>query len=131
MDETVIRPDWATLPPLDAAESKTLAEAIAYVLDEKKGHEIKMLFVEDKTILADYFVICTGNSNTQVKALGDEVEFKIGQRGVKPIHYEGRDNGSWALIDFGTVIVHIFDRAARDFYNLDKLWSDAVPVEHE
>ena len=109
MDETVIRPDWATLPPLDAAESKTLAEAIAYVLDEKKGHEIKMLFVEAKTILADSFVICTGNSNTQVKALGDEVE----------------------LIDFGTVIVHIFDRAARDFYNLDKLWSDAVPVEHE
>ena len=130
MDETVIRPDWATLPPLDAAESKALAEAIAYVLDEKKGHEIKMLFVEDKTILADYFVICTGHSNTQVKALADEVEFKIGQRGVKPIHFEGRDNGSWALIDFGTVIVHIFDRAARDFYNLDKLWSDAVPVEH-
>lgn len=130
MDETVTRPEWATLPPLDAAESKALAEAIAYVLDQKKGHEIKTLFVEDKTILADYFVICTGHSNTQVKALADEVEFKIGQRGVKPIHYEGRDNGSWALIDFGTVIVHIFDRAARDFYNLDKLWSDAVPVEH-
>ncbi|MBQ3127203.1 MAG: ribosome silencing factor [Clostridia bacterium] len=130
MDETVTRPEWATLPPLDAAESKALAEAIAYVLDQKKGHEIKTLFVEDKTILADYFVICTGHSNTQVRALADEVEFKIGQRGVKPIHYEGRDNGSWALIDFGTVIVHIFDRAARDFYNLDKLWSDAVPVEH-
>ena len=130
MDETVTRPEWATLPPLDAAESKALAEAIAYVLDQKKGHEIKTLFVEDKTILADYFVICTGYSNTQVRALADEVEFKIGQRGVKPIHYEGRDNGSWALIDFGTVIVHIFDRAARDFYNLDKLWSDAVPVEH-
>ena len=129
MDETVTRPEWATLPPLDAAEPKALAEAIAYVLDEKKGHELKTLYVEDKTILADYFILCTGHSNTQVKALADEVDFKLSQRGVKPIHFEGRDNGSWVLIDYGSVIVHIFDRAAREFYNLDKLWSDAVPVE--
>lgn len=129
MDEIVTRPDWATLPPLDAAAPKALAEAIKYVLDEKKGHEIKALYVEDKTILADYFILCTGNSNTQVKALADEVEFKIGQRGVKPLHLEGRDNGSWVLIDFGSVIVHVFDRQAREFYNLDKLWSDAAPVE--
>ncbi len=129
MDEIVIRPEWATLPPLDAAAPKELAEAIKYVLDEKKGHEIKALYVEDKTILADYFILCTGNSNTQVKALADEVEFKIGQRGVKPLHVEGRDHGSWVLIDFGSVIVHVFDRQAREFYNLDKLWSDAAPVE--
>ncbi len=129
MEEMTARPEWATLPALDAAEPKALAEAIAFVLDEKKGHELKTLFVEDKTVLADYFVLCTGNSNTQVKALADEVEYKIGLRGVKPLHIEGRDNGSWVLIDFGSVIVHVFDRAARDFYNLDKLWSDAVPVD--
>ena len=111
-------------------ESITLVEQIVKALDEKKGMDIKVLDIHAQTGIADYFVICTGHSNTQVRALADEVEFKIGQRGVKPIHYEGRDNGSWALIDFGTVIVHIFDRAARDFYNLDKLWSDAVPVEH-
>ncbi len=129
MEDMTTRPEWATLPALNAAEPKALAEAVAIVLDEKKGHELKTLFVEDKTILADYFVLCTGNSNTQVKALADEVEYKIGLRGVKPLHIEGRDNGSWVLIDFGSVIVHIFDRAARDFYNLDKLWSDAVPVD--
>ena len=129
MDETVIRPEWATLPALDSNEPKALAEAIAFVLDEKKGREIKTLYVENKTILADYFVLCTGNSNTQVKALADEVDFKISQRGLSPIHFEGRDNGSWVLIDYGSVIVHIFGREARDFYNLDKLWSDAVPVD--
>lgn len=129
MDETVIRPEWATLPALDSNDPKALAEAIAFVLDEKKGREIKTLYVENKTILADYFVLCTGNSNTQVKALADEVDFKISQRGLSPIHFEGRDNGSWVLIDYGSVIVHIFGREARDFYNLDKLWSDAVPVD--
>ena len=129
MEDMTNRPEWATLPALNAAEPKALAEAVALVLDEKKGHEIKTLFVEDKTDIAEYFVLCTGNSNTQVKALADEVEYKIGLRGVAPLHVEGRDNGSWVLIDFGSVIVHIFDRAARDFYNLDKLWSDAIPVD--
>lgn len=129
MDETIMRTEWASLPPLGDAEPKALAEAITHVLDEKKGHELKTLYVEDKTILADYFILCTGNSNTQVKALADEVEFKLGQRGVKPIHFEGRDNGSWVLIDYGSVIVHVFDRVAREFYNLDKLWSDATPVD--
>ncbi len=129
MDETIARPEWATLPALDGADPSALAEAIAFVLDEKKGHEIKTLHVEDKTVLADYFVLCTGYSNTQVNALADEVHFKIGQRGLSPLHYEGRDNGSWVLIDYGSVIVHIFSREARDFYNLDKLWSDAVPVD--
>lgn len=129
MDETTIRPEWATLPPLSSAEPKALAEAISFVLDEKKGHEIKALYVEDKTILADYFILCTGHSNTQVKALADEVEYKIGLRGLNPLHLEGRDNGSWVLIDYGSVIVHVFDRNAREFYNLDKLWSDATPVD--
>ncbi|MBQ2766847.1 MAG: ribosome silencing factor [Clostridia bacterium] len=129
MDETTARPEWATLPALDGADPRALAEAVAFVLDEKKGHEIKTLHVEDKTVLADYFVLCTGYSNTQVNALADEVDFKIGQRGLSPLHYEGRDNGSWVLIDYGSVIVHIFSREARDFYNLDKLWSDAVPVD--
>ena len=129
MDETTTRPEWAALPPLSSAEPKALAEAIISVLDEKKGHDMKTLYVEDKTILADYFVLCTGYSNTQVKSLADEVEYKIGLRGLNPLRAEGRDNGSWVLIDYGSVIVHIFDRNAREFYNLDKLWSDAVPAD--
>lgn len=97
MDETTTRPEWAALPPLSSAEPKALAEAIISVLDEKKGHDIKALYVEDKTILADYFVLCTGYSNTQVKSLADEVEYKIGLRGLNPLRAEGRDNGAGCL----------------------------------
>ena len=116
------------LPSLENATPEELAHAIFDVLDAKKAKNIKVLRVNDQTVITDYFVICTGNSSTQVKSLGGEVEYKIGLRGLDPLHVEGRDNGSWVLIDYGSVIVHVFDRAARDFYNLDKLWSDAAPV---
>ena len=110
--------------PLDAADAKSLAEAIAEVLDSKKARDIKVLYVEDKTVIAEYFVVCTGNSSTQVKALAGEVEYRIGQRGVEPYSIEGRDNGTWLLLDYSNVIVHIFGREAREFYNLDKLYED-------
>lgn len=116
-------------PSLEGSEPKELAAAIAEVLDVKKAHNIQVLHVEKKTVIADYFVICTGNSTTQIKALADEVEYKIGLRGVSPLRGEGRENGSWALIDYGSVIVHIFSREARDFYKIEKLWGDAEKVE--
>ena len=92
------------------------------MLDSKKGRDIKTVHVADKTVIADWFVLCTGNSSTQVKALIGEVEYKLGLRGVEPIRTEGRDNGSWIILDYASVIVHIFSREARDFYNLDKLY---------
>ena len=110
--------------PIDAADAKSLAEAIAEVLDSKKARDIKVLYVEDKTVIAEYFVVCTGNSSTQVKALAGEVEYRIGQRGVEPYSIEGRDNGTWLLLDYSNVIVHIFGREAREFYNLDKLYAN-------
>ncbi|MBQ8818890.1 MAG: ribosome silencing factor [Clostridia bacterium] len=112
------------LTPLDPADAKTLAEAIADVLDSKKGRDIKVLRVEDKTVISEYFVLCTGNSSTQIKALAGEVEFRIGERGVEPYGVEGRDNNTWMLLDYSNVIVHIFSREAREFYNLDKLYAD-------
>ena len=112
------------LPPLDNGNARELAEAIADVLDSKKGHDIKVLHVEDKTVIAEYFVICSGNTGTQVKALAGEVEYKIGLRGVDPYGVEGRDNGTWLVLDYSNVIVHIFSREARDFYKLDKLYTD-------
>ena len=112
------------LPALDAQDAKTLAEAIAEVLDSKKARDIKVLYVEDKTVIAEYFVICTANSSTQVKALAGEVEYKIGLRGVDAYNVEGRDNGTWLLLDYSNVIVHIFGREAREFYNLDRLYED-------
>ena len=110
--------------PIDPANAKELAEAIAVALDSKKGKDIKVLYVEDKTVLAEYFVICTGNSTTQVKALAGEVEYRLGLRGVEPYNIEGRDNGTWLVLDYSNVIVHIFGREAREFYNLDKLYED-------
>ena len=110
--------------PLDPADAKGLAEAIADVLDSKKGHDIKVLYVEDKTVITEYFVLCTGNSSTQVKALLGEVEYRMEQRGVTPYGVEGRDNNSWMILDYSNVIVHVFSREAREFYNLEKLYED-------
>ena len=110
--------------PLDPADAKGLAEAIADVLDSKKGHDIKVIYVEDKTVITEYFVICTGNSSTQVKALLGEVEYRMEQRGVTPYGVEGRDNNSWMILDYSNVIVHVFSREAREFYNLEKLYED-------
>ncbi len=122
MDQLEIKGE--TLESLEGADAKTLAEAIADVLDSKKGHDIKVVHVADKTVIAEYFVICTGNSSTQVKALAGEVEYKMEQRGVVPYGVEGRDNNSWLIVDYSHVIVHVFSREAREFYNLDKLYCD-------
>ena len=112
------------LTPLTGEDAKALADAIAEVLDSKKGRDIKVLHVEDKTVIAEYFVLCTGNSSTQIKALAGEVEYRIGLRGLEPYGTEGRDNNSWMILDYSNVIVHIFSREAREFYNLDKLYED-------
>lgn len=122
MDQLEIKGE--SLETLEGADAKTLAEAIAEVLDSKKGHDIKVVHVADKTVIAEYFVICTGNSSTQVKALAGEVEYKLEQRGVLPYGVEGRDNNSWLIVDYSHVIVHVFSREAREFYNLDKLYCD-------
>ena len=101
-----------------------LAEKIAEILDNKKAREVKVIKVGDKTIIADYFVLANGNSNTQVRALIDEVEYQMGRRGVDPARIEGGDGNSWRVLDYSSVIVHVFDREAREFYNLDKLYTD-------
>ena len=103
---------------------KELADHIYGVLDSKKAKDIKMVKVSDKTVIADYFVLANGTSSTHVKSLEDEVEYKLGLCGVMPAHVEGRDSNSWMVIDYSSVIVHIFDREAREFYNLDKLYTD-------
>ena len=110
---------------LVGCEPLELAEAIAKVLDDKKGNNVKVIEVGDKTIIADYFVLATGNTNTHVRALADEVEFKIGERGVDPLRHEGKEgHSSWRVLDYASVVVHVFDREARDFYKLDKLYTD-------
>ena len=110
---------------LAGASSEEIARAIADVLDSMKARDIKLLRVSDKTVMTDYFVICSGTSNTQIKALSGEVEYKLGERGVSPLHIEGYEPGTWIAMDYAHVMVQIFNREQRDFYKLEKLWGDA------
>lgn len=105
---------------------ETLAKFIVSILDSKKARDIKMLHVEKRTVIADYFIVCNGTSRTQIKALADEIEFKLGQYGIMPTHIEGADSGIWILEDYSSVIVHIFTPDSRKFYNLEKLYEDTT-----
>lgn len=109
---------------------KELAIIAAKALDEKKGKEISAIEITDLTTLADYFVIATGGSNTQINALCDAVEKAMKeQAGEAPLHREGHRDGTWVLLDYGCVVVHVFSDEAREFYSLERLWSDGKPVE--
>ena len=109
--------------------SEQLAERICCLLDEKKATDITVMKVGHLTIVADYFVIAGGSSRTQVNSLADEVEYQLGLSGITPTRVEGRGDGSWVLLDFDSVLVHVFGRDAREFYKLEKLWAEGMPVE--
>ena len=99
------------------------------VLDSKKAKDIDLLKVGELTILADYFVICTADSSTQVKALADALEDEFEKHDITPFSREGKDGMNWLLLDYGDVIVHIFYREMREFYSLEKLWDDAEKID--
>ena len=109
--------------------SKEVIALAVRALDAKKGKDIKVLYTADQTTLADYFVICTGTSNTQVKALSDAVEDAMTKAGEEPHHVEGHRGGQWTLLDYSAIVVHVFTEEAREFYALERLWSDATPVD--
>ena len=109
--------------------SKEMIALAVQALDAKKGKDIKVLYTADQTTLADYFVICTGTSNTQVKALSDAVEDAMTKAGEEPHHVEGHRGGQWTLLDYSAIVVHVFTEEAREFYALERLWSDATPVD--
>ena len=109
--------------------SRELAEIAVKALDSKKGKEIRLIRIDKITTLAEYFVICTGTSNTQINALCDEVEKELDQLGEQPIHREGYRGGTWVLLDYGCICVHVFSAEARAFYDLERLWADAELVD--
>lgn len=102
---------------------------IVRILDNKKAVDIKVLDIGGISIIADYFVICNGTSTTQVRALTDEVEEKMEELGETLLKKEGKQGYNWILMDYGDVVVHIFHEETRDFYSLEKLWSDADEVD--
>ncbi|MGN1443394.1 MAG: ribosome silencing factor [Acutalibacteraceae bacterium] len=104
------------------------ALATVKILDKKKAIDLKAIHITDYSIVADYFVIATGTSNTHVKSLADELEYEMSQLGIEPTHIEGKATG-WIVLDYGTVIVHIFTGESREYYNLERLWSDAEDVD--
>ena len=108
---------------------KEMALTAAKALDEKKGGDIAAIEITEQTTLADYFVLCTATSTTQIKALADVCEKTLKDAGEPPHHGEGHRGGTWILLDFSSVVVHIFNEEAREFYDLERLWSDAAPVD--
>lgn len=108
---------------------KEIAIQLAKILDEKKGKEILVLETDGVTSLADYFVIATGASAPQLKAMADACEKSMKEADVMPHHIEGHRGGTWILQDYGDVILHLFSEEAREFYSLDRLWADAIALD--
>lgn len=109
--------------------AKEIALNVTKALDEKKGVNIKLLRIDHVSSLADYFLICTGTSNTHVKTLCDYAEYTMEQLGEPMLGREGHRGQAWELLDFGTLVVHVFTEDARKFYDLERLWADAEVVD--
>lgn len=109
-------------------EAKELMQKAVELLDKKKAVDLKALALGELTVVADYFVIATGTSGTHIRALADELEEAMSALGVEPGHIEGKATG-WILLDYGSVVVHIFTPDSRDYFNLERLWSDAEDVD--
>ena len=108
---------------------KEVAQIGAKALDDKKGVDICLLKIADVTTLADYFLICTGTSNTHVKSLCDSVEEALDGAGEPALRREGHRGGTWVLLDYGCLVVHVFTEETREFYDLERLWSDAEKID--
>ena len=109
--------------------AKEVAYEVTKALDEKKGNDIRLLKIDKVSSLADYFLICTGTSNTHVRTLCDHAEYTLEQLGETMLGREGHRGNSWELLDFGSVVVHVFTEEAREFYSLERLWADAENVD--
>ena len=108
---------------------KEVAAVAAKALDDRKGVDISLLEITDVTTIADYFLICTGTSSTQVKSLCDAVEEAMDNAGEPALRREGHRSGTWVLLDYGCLVVHVFTEETRQFYDLERLWTDAKRVD--
>jgi ribosome-associated protein len=109
--------------------SLEIAELAVRALDSKRAKDILVLETTDITVLADYFILCTATSTTQIKTLADEVDKALREKGEPALRTEGYRGGGWVLVDFGAIVVHIFLKDIREFYSLERLWRDAREVD--
>lgn len=106
-----------------------ILEIAVKALDSKKAEDIKVIKIKDISILADYFVIADGTSSTQTRALADEVDFQLSEKGIQPHSIQGNNGSNWIILDYSDIIVHVFSRDQREFYNLERLWSDGEEID--
>lgn len=109
-------------------ETTKILTTATEALDSKKALDLSAIKVSDLTVITEYFLLASATSSTHVRALAEEVEEKLSQNGVEPLHIEGRAT-NWILLDYGSVIVHVFTKDAREFYGLDRIWSDGEQVD--
>lgn len=111
-------------------DSKELAIVIAKALNSKKAQDIKIIKIRDLTVITDFFVIATGTSSTQVKALAEEVEFQVEtNQNMQPLRKEGYDTRNWIVLDYANVVVHVFNSETRSQYDLERLWADGEMID--
>ncbi|MBR3189073.1 MAG: ribosome silencing factor [Lachnospiraceae bacterium] len=108
--------------------SAELARLAIAALEDKKAEDVRVIDIGDVSVLADYFIIASGNNRIQVQAMADEVEERLGRAGAIPKQIEGYQAGNWVLLDFGDVIIHIFDAQNRLFYDLERIWKDGTQI---
>ena len=107
---------------------KKIVETAVKAIDSKRGLDIEVIKVDDLTVLTDYFVIATASSNTQLKAIADEIEYKLSEQGIEPHHIEGRTS-EWICLDYVGVVIHVLLNKDRDFYQIERLWEDGESVD--
>lgn len=110
-------------------DSLEMAKLAIEALEDKKAEDIRVIDISEVSVLADYFIIAGGNNPSQIQAMCNQVEEKLGRAGAPPKQIEGFDTANWVLLDFGDVIVHIFDKENRLLYNLERIWRDGKQVE--
>ena len=112
-------------------DSAKMALLAAEALEEKKGNEVKIIGIEKVSTIADYFIIAGGANRNQIQAMMDEVEERLGRAGYEPRHVEGRNTSGWILMDYGDIVIHIFDEENRLFYDLERIWRDGESISVE
>lgn len=114
---------------LSMEEIKDMARIAIAALEDKKAEDIRVIDISNVSVLADYFIIASGNNRNQLQALSDEVEERLGRQEYAPKQVEGYENANWILLDFGDIIVHLFDNENRIFYDLERIWRDGKQMD--